>query len=400
MENRGRACDSAISQESISRYIESMLYEREKHALRILLLQIRKRRPALHISVDGDLGRKGRRDAGPIIDNIKRQVASSITDFQWKHAPRARMAVSMTFFPKSKQNPVLHNLVKFYMDELRALVFTDDRQVSYLTAESWLPMKKARDDEGDEPSKVYIEVERLADYKAKFDLYFTLLRNDGFRDYLRDRGDSFLGEDEFEIDSKFLADFPMLPDEVRGFIRRHDKEERQRKLLSFNQIHAEDRPGLPRWIRFLSPHLKRLREIEPFSVDLGNLPLKGETTIYRDRIRKSLQALKAKHTSLDRIVVPLELDVQVISSGSYVSKDLDNIMRDVAPIVGEELLASDTYLHGYRIYVAETSRSDYPSDLLRLKLLPMNGISDFENRTRRVFEIAEEWIEEQVNRYC
>jgi Holliday junction resolvase RusA-like endonuclease len=377
-----------------------MLYEREKNALRILLLQIRKRRPALHISVDGDLGRKGRRDAAPILENIKRQVASGITDFQWKHVPRARMAVSMTFFPKSKQNPALHNLVKFYMDELRTLVFTDDRQVSYLAAESWLPLKKARDDEGDGPSRVYIEVERLADYKAKFDLYFTLLRNDRFRDYLRDRGDSFLGEeDEFEIESNFLADFPMLPNEVREFIRRHNKEERQRKLLSHNQIHAEDRPGLPRWIKFLSPQSKRLREIEPFSVDLGNLPLKGETAIYRDRIRKSVQALKAKHKALDRIVVPLELDVQVISSRSYVSKDLDNIMHDVAPIVGEELLASDAYLHGYRIYVAETSRSDYPSDFLRLKLLPMNGVSDFEDRTRRVFEIAQDWIEEQVNRY-
>lgn len=377
-----------------------MLSEREKNALRILLLQIRKRRPALRISVDGDLGRKGRRDAAPIIENIKRQVANGITDFQWKHVPRARMAVSMTFFPKGKLSAALHNLVKFYMDELRTLVFTDDRQVSYLAAESWLPLKKRRDDDGDGSSRAYIEVERLADYKAKFDLYFTLLRNDGFRDYLRGRRDSFLDEeDDVDIESNYLPDFTELPHEAREFIRRHNRKELQRKLLSFNRIHSEDRPGLPRWAKYLQYDSKPLREIEPFAVDLGNLPLKGETIIYKDRIRKSLQALKDRHVTLHPIIVPVELDVQVVSRKSYVSKDLDNIMRDVAPIVGEELLASDAYLHGYRIYVAETGRSDYPSDFLRLKLLPMNGVSDFEDRTRRVFEIAQDWIEEEVNRY-
>lgn len=380
--------------------IQSMLYEREKNALKILRLQIRKRRPVLHISVDGDLGRKGRRDAESIIENIKRQVTSAITDFRWKPVPRARMAVSMTFFPKGKQNPALHNLVKFYMDELRTSVFTDDRQVSYLAAESWLPLKESGRHAGDASSRAYIEIERLADYKAKFDLYFTLLRNDEFRDYLRDRGDSALDEeDEFEIETMYLPDFPALPQQVREFIRGHNQKERQRRLLSYNQIHSEDRPGLPRWAKFLGQDLKRLREIEPFAVDLGNLPLEGETMIYKDRIRKSVQTLKDKHKTLDPIVIPVELDVQVISSKSYVSKDLDNIMRDVAPIVSEELLASDAYLHGYRIYVAETSRSDHASDFLRLKLLPMNGVSDFESRTRRVFEIAEDWIEDQVSRF-
>src|SRR6185503_7589814 len=119
-----------------------MIYEREKNDLKILLLQIQKRRPVLHISIDGDLGRKGRRDAADLVEEIKRQVATGISDFRWKPVRRARMAVSMTFFPKGKQVPALHNLVKFYMDELRNLVFTDDRQVSYLAAESWLPLKQ------------------------------------------------------------------------------------------------------------------------------------------------------------------------------------------------------------------------------------------------------------------
>ncbi len=80
-----------------------MIYRREKSDLKILLLQIRKHRPVLHISVDGDLGRKGRRDAVELAEEIKRQVAISISDFQWKPVPRARMAVSMVFSQKANR---------------------------------------------------------------------------------------------------------------------------------------------------------------------------------------------------------------------------------------------------------------------------------------------------------
>jgi Holliday junction resolvase RusA-like endonuclease len=376
-----------------------MIYGREKNDLKILLLQIQKRRPILHISIDGDLGRKGRRDAADLVEEIKRQVATGISDFRWKPVPRARMAVAMTFFPKGKQVPALHNLVKFYMDELRNLVFTDDRQVSYLAAESWLPLKQHDDIDSEGISRVYIEVERLADYKNKFDVYFTLLRNDRFRDYLYTHRSDLLDDekDEFEFESSYLPDSSALPPEIREFVRKHNLEERQRKLLSMNQIHAEDRPGLPRWVKFLPMQFQRLRAIEPFAVDLGNLPLKGETTLYKDRIRRSMQVLKANHKALDPIIVPVELDVQVISSKPHVSKDLDNIMRDIAPIFGEELLHADAYLHGYRIYVADTNNSEQPSDLLRLKLLPMNGVSDFEDRIRKTFEVAQDWLEEELN---
>lgn len=378
-----------------------MLYRRENNDLKILLLQIRKHRPILHISVDGALGRKGRRDAADLAEEIKRQVTMGISNFRWKPVPRARMAVSMKFFPKGKQVPALHNLVKFYMDELRNLVFTDDRQVSYLATESWISPKKLKDTDSEEISRVYIEVERLADYKAKFDSYFTLLQDDRFRDYLRNHYPDLLDdkEDEFEFESSYLPDYSVLSPEIRDCIRKHNFEERQRKLLSMNQIYAEDRPGLPRWAKLFPEQFDRLREIKPFTVDLGNLPLKGETSLYKDRIRRSIQLLKASYKALDPIIILVELDVQVISRKPYVSKDIDNIMRDIAPIFDDELLHDDAYLHGYRIYVADTNNCEQSSDLLRLKLLPMNGISDFENKIRKTFEVAKDWLQEELNSY-
>jgi hypothetical protein len=232
-------------------------------------------------------------------------------------------------------------------------------------------------------------------------LYFTLLRNDRFRNYLYTHRSDLLDheENEIEFESNYLPDSSVMPPEIREFVRKHNLEDRQRKLLSMNQIHAEDRPGLPRWVKFLPMQFKRLRAIEPFAVDLGNLPLKGETTLYKDRIRRSMQVLKANHKALDPIIVPVELDVQVISSKAHVSKDLDNIMRDIVPIFGEELLHVDAHLHGYRIYVADTNNREQPSDLLRLKLLPMNGVSDFEDRIRKTFEVAQDWLEEELNSY-
>jgi hypothetical protein len=139
-----------------------MPYWFKRRELKILLLQLRKRRSLLHISLKGSLGGKRQRGAKELAEDLRAQIASSVTQFAWKHVPRARMAVTMTFFPHGNQSPALHNLVKFYLDELRSLVFKDDRQVSYLAAESWQPLRSSEKHSGRE-SSVHIEVERLAD---------------------------------------------------------------------------------------------------------------------------------------------------------------------------------------------------------------------------------------------
>ena len=373
-----------------------------------MLLQLRKHRSLLHISLEGDLGGKRQRGAKQLAEELRTQVASSINQFGWKHVPRARMAVTMTFFPRGNQSPALHNLVKFYLDELRSLVFKDDRQVSYLAAESWQPVRGSEKHGGRE-SRVHIEVERLADYKSKFDLYFSLLRNDNFREYLRYSHNSFRYDyrkllddddnDDDEFDSWYLPDSILLSSESREVIRRLNTEQYQMRMLSVNGIDSLDRPGLPRWIKRHPDVMKELRGFEHLSVDLGHLPLRGETSQYKQRIRESLQRLRGQRKDFYPVLVPIELDVQVFSHMPQLSKDLDNIMRDVAPVVKEELLHSDAHIHGYRIYVADTNVWENKSDLLRLKILPVNAVSNFENKMNKVFEVAKEWLEDEVGRY-
>ncbi|MGI9066819.1 MAG: hypothetical protein ACR2HX_10505 [Pyrinomonadaceae bacterium] len=113
-----------------------MLFREDEKKLRILSLRIQKRTPVLYISLEGKFGKKGRKDSKTIAQQVREQTAAVITSFSWKKVPRALMAVTMTFFPGDDANPAVHNLVKFYLDELRQTVFTD-RQVGFLRAECW-----------------------------------------------------------------------------------------------------------------------------------------------------------------------------------------------------------------------------------------------------------------------
>src|SRR5262245_56187142 len=63
-----------------------MMFWKDRNRLQILLLQLQKHRPVLYVSTDGELGRKGRRRAKGLTEDIKSEVASTIntgyeTDF-------------------------------------------------------------------------------------------------------------------------------------------------------------------------------------------------------------------------------------------------------------------------------------------------------------------------------
>lgn len=371
-----------------------MLFRNERKQLKILLLQLQRRSSVLHISLDGKFGKKGRKDSKTIAQQVTEQVAKDITAFRWVKVPRALMAVTMTFFPGEDSTPAVHNLVKFCLDELRQSVFTDDRQVGFLRAESWARTFHMSGVEA-EDSKLHIRVERLADYKRKFDLYFHLIRDDYFRAYV-DSYDSELldtiDDEEWERNNFSLREMPEMDEKFNAFVRRHNQEERQKQLLSLNRIQAEDRPGLPRWAKVKRSDFDYFKKIQPFAIDLGTLPKKGESEVYKNGIREALKNLKSQYSVFDRLVVPVDINVEVSARLRAVSKDLDNIMRDIAPIFEEEFFAESAYLHGYRIYVAENMKEGVKNDLLRLKLLPMYEASAFETRVEKALELGKEWV--------
>lgn len=347
---------------------------------RVLLLQVRRFRPVLYISLDGPLGQKNRTRTQDLVEDLKSQITKSLSDFRWSSVPRAKMAVSMTFFASKRQPPAIQNLVKFYLDELQSHAFRDDRQVACIEAEMW----RHTSGEAEASDRVYIKVERLADYKRRFDAAFALEWELGLQP-----DQDFDPDNELDPDA-FVGLFS--PEQIEA-LRVMTSGRRQHVLLGLNRIEAEDRPGLRRKgvIGATTPHVLDLPR--PFVINVGNLPQVGGTKAYKQQIRSNLIAFKERYPRLRALSRPVVLDVAVSARGPHVNKDLDNIMRDIAPIFAEEFLVAPAYLHGYRAYVQDSLRDDLPSDSIRIKILTEDALSEYRRHQDAILEKAREEIE-------
>ena len=389
----------------------AMLHSRhDEQAFKLMLLQLRKRRSLFRSRLTGGLAQKRGIEADALAQKAREQLTKDVEACRWTYPPRARVAVSMRFSAGRHQAPALHNLVKFYLDLMCSIVFEDDRQVGCLVAECWRPRERYVDPRQTE-GRVFVEVERLTDHKRRFDLFFALLELDGFRDhikwhsryrYLVDEDDWFDGFfDDLIGDfinvrlSDMVADQLEIPIEAREPVRTLDVMEHQRRLLMINRIDRCDRPGGPKG-KHLRKERVELRDLQPMSINLGGLPARGESKDYKRRIRQTLQRSKKQFRSLSRILVPVALDVQVTPRTLRLGKDLDNIMKDIAPALAEELLDEEAYLHAYRIYDISKAPDDNMPSSIRLKLLPPRAISEFDDTMEEVLNIGKDWLEHQL----
>lgn len=162
--------------------------------LRALLRRIRDRQhfPRLSLAVHGRFGQKKRRRTGEIAEAIRTEVTKETKRVAWKTPPKAKLSVAFDFFSNDRSAPAIHNLVKFYLDELRGVAFVDDRQINHLTAQFCrIGVDSARSNSDNaKESDVYITVERLADYNRRFDLCFELLDEDGFAEDAEQEGET------------------------------------------------------------------------------------------------------------------------------------------------------------------------------------------------------------------
>ena len=333
--------------------------------LRIKLLQLRKLKlkSSFITSIDGDFTQKFTRRAEQVsqqvITNVRRDLASS----NWKLVPRGRVAVKMTFFARDSQVPLVHNLVKYYMDLLNGLFFADDRQVHYLEAYCFETNR--------EESKLYLEVERLTSYKQKLRHYFEFKDQFGLGDGL-DRN----------LD---------IPD---GLLKVLNKAQGQSMVLELNQIEAFDQPG--DHSEYFGDFIRNYQTGHPYIIDLGDLPQKsGESKESRRRIYDTLKTLTELSNIFNPIVVPVELDVQVTPRSLRLGKDLDNIMIDICRPFAEEVLGDGGYLNAFRIYVTDKLPIDVAGGI-RIKLLPFGAIQDFRGSVSHVLRKAEEYLEDRA----
>jgi len=335
----------------------------DNREIRLKLLQLRKlqHKSSFITCIEGDFTQKftkrAKETSQQVITNVERELASS----NWKLVPRGRVAVKMSFFAKESRVPLVHNLVKYYMDLLNGLFFADDRQVHYLEAYCYVRNR--------EESKLYLEVERLTSYKQKLHHYFV------FRD-------------QFGFD-----DGPDRNSEIQGLRKVLPKAHLQGMVLELNRIEPFDQPG--DHSEYFGDFIRNYQVGHPYIIDLGDLPQKsGQSKEYRQRIHETLRAVTERSKVFNPIVVPVELDVQVTPRTLKLGKDLDNIMIDICRPFTEEVLGDGGYLNAFRIYVTDKLPLDAAGGI-RMKLLPFGAIQDFSGSVDQVLRKAEEYLEDR-----
>lgn len=307
---------------------------------------------------------------GPRANHEKKRITKLIKEsasrYGWKKSPRAKIAVIFRFVDVEQNKADITRLVKFYLDLLKGTVFDDDRQVYFLEAVTWRMQSESKEQE---KSKVMIEVHhlfdyiRLLDYACEVDL-----------DY----------EDEDDEYCSIKPNFSLEPNHW-------NISEAQSASLSGLKISIYDRPGFK--IPGLQTMMSSLSGSSPFIFDLGGLPQDCGNNQFVKKLQDEMGKFKKEIDLFDTIYVPVDLDVQVSSSGVKLGKDLDNIMLQVGNVFRKELLHKHAYLSGYRIYVVEDELKESGSEI-KAQLLPEHAISKFSIHISNKLEKYKESLDE------
>jgi len=369
------------------------MFENEK---KILLLQLRKHRKKFLSILKSDLLKKGSSNAGTASSKINTQIQKDMKKIGWDYVPRAKLAASLRFHSNSPNIPELPKLVKYLLDILCTTICHDDNQIRYLEACCYRPSgkkEKANDD------SIFIEVERLTDYKQKFLLFTKLMQIDEYREFIEynHHSDFFDGEDDKRIedlwpDAETATLLNLSSDTVKQW-HRITIQKNQQNLLSINKLDSCDWPEGPR--DFMYPIKENWNDLNPFVFRIEGFPTKKGKSKYKIRLRDKLKELNDKFPSFGKIIAPLELDIQVSPKNNRLKKDLDNIILEIDDVFRDELLATDSYLHGYRIY--RVKEPFIPSmDSLRFKLLPVYEINKFQDKIDATLSSGIEWLEDRI----
>lgn len=333
---------------------------------KVRLLELRRlmRNFSFLSQIDGPLATKKGPRANREKERITKLIKESVFRYGWKKSPRAKLAVSFRFFDTEQNKADVTKLVKFYLDLLEGPIFDDDRKVYYLEAATWRVRFRPKQLE---KSKVIIQVRRLSDY-------IRLL------DYAGEADFDFEEDDEYD---RVMPNYSLEPD-------LWNIAEAQAKALSNLKISIYDRPGLKS--HGLQTMMSNLRGLSPFIFDLGGLPQDCGNNQFIKKLQDEITKFKKEMDFFSTIYVPVELDVQVTSSGLKLGKDLDNIMLQVGSAFGKELLNEHAYLSGYRIYVVEDSPTAL-GNAIRTQLLPKCAIQQHDTHIDKVLEQYEEKLE-------
>jgi Holliday junction resolvase RusA-like endonuclease len=333
---------------------------------------------SIMVKIDGPFAKKKSLNAKQAIENARNMLKREVEFFRWKLNSRASYSVEFMFFTTKMQSPTLQNLVKFYLDTMKGIIFLDDRQVKHLVASCY--RTNSRNTVAEE-EYLYIKVCRMSDYNKKIWLCDKLLGSELLRGRIDLNDDKY---DAFSEVSPSLEDLDLWDEEVcktLGFSKEAieriihlDTLQYQETCLRQFKIDPFDKPGYPR-----ERNIRR-----PCYIHLGQLPSQSKYEEYKKAIEDSLA--NDTHTmpfKLNKLIDPIDIEIRVSSTGKTLHKDLDNIALDIIPIFSKLYLSKQSYVESYRIFFVGCENDNS----LSLKPLRRGSIVDF---FRAVDEIIEE----------
>ena len=285
---------------------------------------------------------------------MRQHVFDATRLWKWKCAPRAKMAMSFRFFDQEKNHPNVHTLVKFYLDCLKGIVFHDDRQVHYLDVST----HRYRSDEGE--SALFLDVWRLTDYERVVQL-----------------GKQADVSDEDE--ERYPHHIHQLDPDIWERAHRQHQALAKSPVLSHNA-----KMGLPSLMDLF-------RDAHPLIFTVGVLPSVASTVAFKDRVRREMERHATEDNLLSHIYIPVELNAQVTKQAFGLTKDLDNVMQTVCPIIAQALMHPKAYISGYRVYVIDDA--DLPPRLT-IQLLPNGAVEAYTRQIDARFEAYGEELDE------
>jgi len=295
-----------------------------------------------------------------------------------KRAYRGRIVIKLSFHATNRNSPQVHTVTKNFLDlfssplpetkiKRKSLVYQDDEQIAYLAVRYFI---------GDNKPYVNIEVKPFRDFLLDLEVINSFLldedtdRHSENDDNKWDNYNDLLRNKDWYIKS-------IGPKGYEGMLESY-KTSLQGNLLKQSRLSLRDIIVLYRglgpsydfsipknhefgkYITELNSTVEKWILTFPLRIQLPQVPTKpGDTNDFKIKVRESIKSYKNQFRILSKIIMPFYMEVlyKPPCVSQEFSKDLDNIMELITPIVYEEL-TPPLSLQGYEVFELPRQRQD------------------------------------------
>jgi Holliday junction resolvase RusA-like endonuclease len=333
-----------------------------------------------------------------------------------KQAYRGKIVVNLSFHATNRNPPQVHTVTKNFLDlfssplpetkiKRKSLVYQDDKQIAYLAVRYFI---------GDDKPYVSVQAKPFRDFLLDLEVINSFLLDedtnrhsendddnwDNYNDLLRnkDRYIRLIGQKGYKgmLEScKILLQGNLIK---QSMLKLRDIVILYIGLGPSNDFcNSKDRK-IDNFIAGINNTVREWILKFPLRVLLPQVPTKpGDTNNFRIKVRESIKSYKNQFRILSKIIMPIYMEVlykpPCVSQGF--SKDLDNIMKLITPVVYEEL-TPPLSLQGYEVFELPRQRKDVSDGFLTIDFT--SGYHNLGTVWDRVNDAIEK-LSHKTNRY-